>query len=85
MVSDLVDMAGGGPTVTVAEALLVVSATEVAVTVTLSWPVTVPGALYVAPVLAVLLKVPHSAPEAPSADRLQVTPWELESLSTLAT
>src|ERR1039458_8483167 len=77
-------MLGGGETSTLAELLLVASAMEVAVTVTLRLAETERGALYVAPLVVALVKVPHAVPVSPAAETLQVTPFAPESFSTVA-
>jgi hypothetical protein len=77
-------MPGGGETRTVAEPLLVASAIEVAVTVMLRLAVTEGGALYVAPFVVALLNVPHPWPASPVAEQFHVTPFALESFSTVA-
>jgi hypothetical protein len=77
-------MLGGGVTMTTAEAVLVVSATEVAVTVMLRLAETEDGALYVAALVVVLVKVPQAPPVTPVPEQLQVTPLALESFSTVA-
>jgi hypothetical protein len=78
-------IAGGGQTSTGAEPLLVGSATEVAATVALRSAEVPEGALYVAEVAVTLVKVPQAAPTSPVPEQLQVTPFALESFSTVAT
>ena len=75
-------MLGGGVTVTATEALLVVSASEVAVMVMLRLAETVDGAVYVAVVVVALLKTPHSVPVTPVPDALHVTPLVLVSFTS---
>ena len=77
-------MLGGGETMTTAELVLVASATEVAVTVMLRLAETEDGALYVAVLVVVLVKVPQAVPVIPVPEALQVTPLPLESFSTVA-
>jgi len=77
-------MLGGGETKTTAEPVTVVSATEVAVTVMLRLTETEEGALYVAALVVVLVKVPQAVPVTPVPEQLQVTPLALESFSTVA-
>lgn len=84
MVKAVAAMLGAGETTTTAELVLVESAADVAVTVTLRFAATEAGALNVAALVVVLVKVPHAAPERPVADTLQVTPLALESFSTVA-
>jgi hypothetical protein len=76
---------GGAPvTVIVATADFVPSATDVAVSVTVAGVGTVPGALYVTPVVVIPLSVPHPAPLHPAPDRLQLTPLFCVSFCTVA-
>jgi len=75
---------GGGETLTPAEAVFEVSATEAAVTVMLRLAEDAPGALYVVAVAVVLVKVPQPVPAHPVPEALQVTPFALESFSTVA-
>jgi hypothetical protein len=77
-------MLGGAKTMTAAELLLVESAIEVAVTVMSSVDETEAGALYVAEVVVVLLKVPQAEPVTPAPETLQVTPLLLVSFITVA-
>jgi hypothetical protein len=74
-------MLGGGETMITTEPVAEESATEVAVTVTLRFAGTVEGALYVAALVVVLVRVPR---DAPVPETLQVTPLSLESFSTVA-
>jgi hypothetical protein len=69
---------------TTVEPVLVISATEVAVTVMLRLAETDDEALYVAALVVVLVKVPQAAPVTPVPETLQVTPLALESFSTVA-
>ena len=84
MVRAVLVMLGGGQTMTTAELVLVVSAADVAVTVTLRLAETEEGALYVAEVVVVLEKLPQAVPVSPDAEQLQVTPLLAESFSTVA-
>jgi hypothetical protein len=77
-------MLGGGLTTTVDEADLEVSATEVAFTDTVESEATGVGALYVAVVAVVFVKLPQAAPEHPVPETPQVTPLLLESFVTVA-
>ena len=67
-----------------AEAVLVGSAAELAVTVMLVFAETAEGALYVAALAVALVKLPHAAPVSPLAEALQVTPLLLESFWRVA-
>jgi len=66
--------ATGGVTVIVAAELLVLSATEVAVSVTVAGLGTVEGALYVTEVVVTPESVPQAVPLHPAPDSPQVTP-----------
>ena len=77
-------MLGAGLTTTGVDFAFVESDAEVAVTVTFILDVTDAGALYVAAVAVVLLKVPQADPLQPVPDMLQLTPLLLESLVTVA-
>jgi hypothetical protein len=77
-------MLSGGLTTTFADADLVVSVTEVAVTVTVRLDVTEAGVLYVAVVLVVLVKLPQALPEHAAPETAHVTPWFWLSLVTVA-
>jgi hypothetical protein len=72
--NDVIVMLGGGVTTTVEDADLVVSATEVAFTDTVRLEETGVGALYVAVVAVVLVKVPQAFPLHAVPETLQVTP-----------
>ena len=80
----MVAIRGAGATVTVDDFDLLVSATEVAVTVTVRVFETGDGALYVAVVVVTLVKVPQVLPKHPAPEALQVTPRLPESLATAA-
>ncbi len=82
--SELVVIAGSGVTVTVADAVFVVSAAEVAVMVTTRLPDTLAGALYVTDVVVTLVSVPHAVPVQAVPDTVQVTPLLPESFATAA-
>jgi hypothetical protein len=75
---------GAGATVTVDDFDWLVSATEVAVTVTVKGVESGVGALYVAAVVVTWVKVPQVLPMHPGPEALQVTPRLLESLATVA-
>jgi hypothetical protein len=77
-------MLGGGLTTTNVEADLVESAMEVAVTDTLKPAETDDGALYVAVVAVMFVRLPQALPEHPVPETLQVTPLPLESFATVA-
>lgn len=77
-------MLGGGLTTTVHDIDLVVSAAEVAVTVTVRLAETDGGALNVAAPVVEFVKVPQAVPAQAVPDMLQVTPWLLESFATVA-
>jgi len=80
-------IAGGAVTVIVAPAVLVVSVTDVAVSVTVAGVGTLAGAVYVivAPdVLVVADKVPHVTALHPVPESAQVTPLFCESFETIA-
>ncbi len=64
--------------------LALLFATEVAVTVTVSGPLTVAGAVYVAAVVVVFDSAPHADPVQPLPDKAHVTPAALVSLVTVA-
>ena len=70
--------------VIVASAFLVLSTTEVAISMTVAGDGTLAGALYVADVAVTLLSVPHVAPEHPAPETVQVTPLFCESFCTEA-
>jgi len=82
--SDVIVMLGGGVTTTVEDADLVGAAAEVAFTDTVKLEETGVGALYVAVVVVVLVKVPQAAPVHAVPETLQVTPVLLESFATVA-
>jgi len=84
LVSAVAVTLGGGRTMTTAELVLVESAMEVAVTVMLRLPETEAGALYVAAVVVVPVKVPQVAPVTPVPEHLQAAPLSLESFPTVA-
>jgi hypothetical protein len=71
-------------TTTVAEADLVLSVAEVALTVTVKFAETEAGALYVTDVGVELVRVPQAEPVQPVPETLHVTPLLLESLATVA-
>jgi hypothetical protein len=77
-------MLGGGLTTTVDEADLVASAAEVAVTDTVKLAETGEGALYVAVVAVVFVKLPQAAPLHAVPETLQVTPLLPVSFATVA-
>jgi hypothetical protein len=66
------------------ELALVVSATDVAVTIMLRLVETGDGALYVAELVVMSVRVPQAAPVSPAPEQLQVTPLLLESFSIVA-
>ena len=61
-------------TYTLIAALLLVSATDVAVRATVAGTGAVPGAVYVTAVGVAALSTPHELPEQPFPDKPQVTP-----------
>ena len=79
-----VEILGAGLTSTVEEADLVVSATEMAVTVTVRLAANDAGELYLALVAVVLVKLPHAVPLQAAPETCQVTPWLAESLVSVA-
>jgi hypothetical protein len=70
--------------VIVAVPFLVVSETEVAVTVTLAGLGTFAGALKVTDVMVTFERLPQVGPLQPAPDSAQVTPWDWKSLLTVA-
>ncbi len=74
----------GAVSVTVAPPLLVVSATDVAVTVTVAGFGTLGGALYVTLVVVTFVNVPQAAPLHPVPLKLHVTPLFCVSLVSIA-
>lgn len=79
--------AGAGMTVTITEAVLLVSATEVAVSVADRAAVNGLGALYVTAVVVLFVSVPHAVPVQPVPEvaataTVQVTPWLPPSFDT---
>jgi hypothetical protein len=75
---------GGGMTKNVDEAVWVVWATEVAVTVTLKLAEIDAGAMYVAEVAVTLVNVPHAVPAHPGPVALHATPLFVVSSAKLA-
>src|SRR5271166_4286452 len=71
-------------TTMLAEADLVASATDVAVTVTERGEATAAGELYVALVFVVSVKVPQAGPLHPVPVAVHVTPWLFTSLAKVA-
>lgn len=71
-------------TVIVAVEVLVVSAIDVAVSVTVAGLGTLLGPVYVTLVVVTLDRVPQVAPEQPAPERAHVTPWPLKSLLIVA-
>jgi hypothetical protein len=82
--SDVVVMLGAGLTTTAADIDLVVSAPEVATTVTVILEDTDAGALYVTAEVVLFVRVPQAVPVHVVPDTLQVTPLAPESLVTVA-
>jgi hypothetical protein len=80
----VVVICGAGVTMTVDDFDWLASAMEVAVTVTVRALVTGVGALYVTEVVVTLVKVPQVLPRHADPEILQLTPWLLESLATVA-
>src|SRR5579863_6784580 len=77
-------MVGSGETVTGVDFVFEVSATDVAVIVTETFAAPDVGALYVTPVVVLLVNVPQLFPVHDVPDTVQLTPLPLESLLTAA-